>query len=44
MLKQTFHSLALLYPDVLLEGWKIEKFQNVMKVKSGKVFGFKLLL
>ncbi|EJR53688.1 hypothetical protein IIM_02331 [Bacillus cereus VD107] len=25
MLKQTLHSFALLYPKVLLEGWKVEK-------------------
>ena len=35
MLKQSMHSFVLLYPSVLLEGWRIEKFQNVMKVKSG---------
>ena len=44
MLKQSMHSFVLLYPNVLLEGWNVEKFQNVMKVKSGELFGFRLLL
>lgn len=25
MLKQSMHSFVLLYPEVLLDGWKIEK-------------------
>ena len=37
MLKQSMHSFVLLYPNVLLEGWNVEKFQNVMKVKSGEL-------
>ncbi|HGE7612154.1 hypothetical protein COE01_18430 [Bacillus thuringiensis] len=43
MLKQTFHSLALLYPDVLLEGWKIEKVSERYEGEKWESFWFQVV-
>ena len=43
MLKQSMHSFVLLYPEVLLEGWKVEKVSERYEGEKWETFGFKLL-
>ena len=44
MLKQSMHSFVLLYPKVLLEGWKIERVSERYEGEKWETFGFRLLL
>ncbi|MED0972833.1 hypothetical protein [Bacillus paramycoides] len=43
MLKQTLHSFTLLYPKVLLEGWKIEKFSERNEGGKWETFWFQVI-
>ena len=44
MLKQSMHSFVLLYPNVLLEGWNVEKVSERYEGEKWGTFGFRLLL
>ncbi|MES5955823.1 hypothetical protein QCI42_20935 [Bacillus fungorum] len=43
MLKQVFHSFSLLYPDVLLEGWKVEKVSERYEGEKWETFWFQVV-
>ncbi|MFD6507528.1 hypothetical protein [Bacillus sp. NPDC060175] len=43
MLKQTIHSFTLLYPEVLLEGWEIEKVSECYEGEKWETFWFQIV-
>ncbi|WP_395760653.1 hypothetical protein [Bacillus sp. 3G2] len=43
MLKQSMHSFVLLYPDVLLENWKVEKVSERYEGEKWETFWFQVV-
>lgn len=43
MLKQSMHSFVLLYPHVLLEGWKVEKVSERYEGEKWETFWFQVV-
>ncbi|MDM5234936.1 hypothetical protein QUF83_01475 [Bacillus cereus] len=43
MLKQSMHSFVLLYPEVLLDGWKIEKVSERFEGEKWETFWFQVI-